>query len=101
VNSTERADIDYTERSDTSRWAGRGRLELLGRGDVQVPVYIIVTVVTVSLSSIGPCVVGLAAVMRARREDIPAVVRALTGAVNALGWPTVLAATKKYGCAVS
>ena len=39
--------------------------------------YLVITALTLGVSSLGSCVVGIVAVMRARREDIPAVVSAL------------------------
>jgi hypothetical protein len=42
-----------------------------------VSAYIIISAVAVGLSSLGSCAVGVVAVIRARREDLPAVVEAL------------------------
>ena len=40
-------------------------------------VYLIISAAAIGLGSVGRYVVGVVAVMRARKEDIPAVVRAL------------------------
>ena len=51
--------------------------------------YIIVSAVAVSLSSFGSCVVGVVAVIRARREDIPAVVQALNRRARRIKRPKI------------
>ena len=51
--------------------------------------YIIVSAVAVSLSSLGSCAVGVVAVIRARREDIPAVVQALSRRARRIKRPKI------------
>jgi hypothetical protein len=50
---------------------------------------IIVSAITVGLSSLSSCAVGVDAVIRARREDIPAVVQALNRRARRIKRPKI------------
>ena len=70
-------DFDSFVTPSDSTSSSTRRAELLGRGGVQVSGYFIIAALTVGVPSLCSCVVGVVAVLRAKPEDIPDVVRGL------------------------